>query len=133
MLARPRLGDNLAGRGNPAFKRATVGNCGPGTVLGGYTLVTASSLEAAAALPPGSTRVVVLLDDEDGGTRLTLRHDDLATRELHNAHQAAWETYLHRLAIRAAGGDPGPEPRNHLAHSRGIGEESLVVDGYFGA
>jgi hypothetical protein len=50
MLARPRLGDNLAGRGNPGFKRATVGNCGPGTVLGGYTLVTADSLEAAAAL-----------------------------------------------------------------------------------
>jgi hypothetical protein len=45
-----QLGGNLADRGNPAFKQTTVGNCGPGTVLGGYTLVTASSLETAAAL-----------------------------------------------------------------------------------
>jgi uncharacterized protein YndB with AHSA1/START domain len=61
-------------------------------------------------LPPGSTRVEVTLDADDGGTRLTLRHHDLATTELRNAHQVAWETYLHRLAIRAAGGDPGPDP-----------------------
>lgn len=62
------------------------------------------------ALPPGSTRVEVILQAEDGGTRLTLRHHDLTTTELRNAHQVAWETYLHRLAIRAAGGDPGPDP-----------------------
>jgi len=62
------------------------------------------------ALPPGSTRVVVTLDDEDGGTRLTLHHHELATSELSQAHQVAWETYLNRLRIRAAGGDPGPEP-----------------------
>jgi uncharacterized protein YndB with AHSA1/START domain len=61
-------------------------------------------------LPPGSTRVEVTLDAGDGGTRLTLRHHDLPTKELQDAHQAAWETYLHRLAIRAAGGDPGPDP-----------------------
>jgi uncharacterized protein YndB with AHSA1/START domain len=61
-------------------------------------------------LPPGSTRVEVTLDDADGGTRLTLLHHDLPTSELRDAHQVAWETYLHRLAIRAAGGDPGPEP-----------------------
>jgi uncharacterized protein YndB with AHSA1/START domain len=62
------------------------------------------------ALPPGSTRVVVTLDDEDGGTRLTLHHDELATSDLVQAHQVAWETYLGRLRIRAAGGDPGPDP-----------------------
>jgi uncharacterized protein YndB with AHSA1/START domain len=62
------------------------------------------------ALPPGSTRVEVILQAEDGGTHLTLRHHDLATTELRNAHRVAWETYLHRLAIRAAGGDPGPDP-----------------------
>ena len=45
-----RLGDHLADRGNPAFTRTTVGNRGPGTVLGGYTLVTAESLDEAAAL-----------------------------------------------------------------------------------
>jgi uncharacterized protein YndB with AHSA1/START domain len=63
-----------------------------------------------SALPPGSTRVEVTLHGGDGGTRLTLRHHDLATKELRDAHQVAWETYLHRLAIRAAGGDPGPDP-----------------------
>jgi uncharacterized protein YndB with AHSA1/START domain len=63
-----------------------------------------------SALPPGSTRVEVTLQAEPGGTRLTLRHHDLATTELRHAHQVAWETYLHRLAIRAAGGDPGLDP-----------------------
>lgn len=53
----------------------------------------------------GSARVAVTPDDEDDGTR----HHDLTTRELRDAHQAAWETYLRRLCIRA-GGDPGPEP-----------------------
>ena len=52
----------------------------------------------------------VTLEPGDGGTRLTLRHHDLTTKELRDAHQVARETYLHRLAIRAAGGDPGPEP-----------------------
>ena len=45
-----RLGGHLADRGNPAFTRTTAGNCGPGTVLGGYTLITAGTLEEAAAL-----------------------------------------------------------------------------------
>jgi uncharacterized protein YndB with AHSA1/START domain len=61
-------------------------------------------------LPPGSTLVEVTLDADNGGTRLTLRHHDLATSELRDAHQVAWDTYLHRLAIRAAGADPGPDP-----------------------
>lgn len=44
------LGDHLADRGNPAFTRTTAGNAGPGTMLGGYTLITADSLDEAAAL-----------------------------------------------------------------------------------
>lgn len=62
------------------------------------------------ALPPGSTRVVVTFDEDDGGTRLTLRHHDLPTDELRAAHRVAWETYLDRLGIRVADGDPGPDP-----------------------
>ncbi len=61
-------------------------------------------------LEPGSTRVVVTLQEEEGGTRLTLRHHDLPTGELRDAHRVAWQTYVQRLAIRAAGGDPGPDP-----------------------
>ena len=45
-----QLGSHLEDRGNPAFTRTTLGNCGPGTLLGGYTMITASTLDAAAAL-----------------------------------------------------------------------------------
>jgi len=231
------LGASLEDRGNPAFDRRTLGNCGPDTVLGGYTLLTAPGLEAAAALaaghplltrgggveigeltplnlgsqaagsgtpavavsvhiaappqrvfgyltdaaryvewmgceallepvpggvyrvamrdgfaaagtfteveparriaftwgwdgeeaaqrvlhagarqgggvPAGSTRVVVTLDEDGGGTRLALRHDGLPSPELRDAHQAAWQAYLGRLAVVAAGGDPGPDPHS---------------------
>jgi len=61
-------------------------------------------------LPAGSTRVAIGLDADQGGTWLTLRHHDLPTRELRDAHQHAWQTYIGRLVIRAAGGDPGPDP-----------------------
>jgi uncharacterized protein YndB with AHSA1/START domain len=61
---------------------------------------------------PGSTRVVVTLAAEDGGTRLDLQHHDLPTAELRDAHREAWEAYLARLSIRAAGGDPGPDPHS---------------------
>jgi uncharacterized protein YndB with AHSA1/START domain len=65
---------------------------------------------SAAAMPAGSTRVTITLDDEDGGTRLVLRHENLPGDELRAAHDVAWNTYLPRLAVVAAGGDPGPDP-----------------------
>ena len=67
---------------------------------------------AANAMPAGSTRVTVTLIPADGGTRLTLRHDDLPSTELRDGHQIAWETYLPRLVIAASGGDPGPDPHS---------------------
>ncbi len=63
-------------------------------------------------MPAGSTRVTVTLDAADSGTRLTLRHDDLPNDELRDGHRVAWQTYLPRLVIRAAGGDPGPDPHS---------------------
>jgi uncharacterized protein YndB with AHSA1/START domain len=65
---------------------------------------------SAGAMPAGSTRVTVTLQDENGGTRLTLRHEDLPSEELRAGHEVAWNTYLPRLAVAAAGGDPGPDP-----------------------
>jgi len=65
-----------------------------------------------SAMPAGSTRVTVMLDGEGGGTSLTLRHENLPNPELRDGHQVAWDTYLRRLAIRAAGGDPGPDPHS---------------------
>jgi uncharacterized protein YndB with AHSA1/START domain len=65
---------------------------------------------ASGAMPTGSTRVAVTLTDDDGGTRVTLRHENLPSEELRAAHDVAWNTYLPRLAVVAAGGDPGPDP-----------------------
>lgn len=64
----------------------------------------------ASAMPAGSTRVAVTLRAEDGGTRLTLRHENLPSDSLREGHEIAWNTYLQRLAIRASGGDPGADP-----------------------
>lgn len=66
----------------------------------------------ASAMPAGSTLVTVTLAAQDDGTRLTLRHEDLPGPELTQGHQVAWETYLDRLVIRVAGGDPGPDPHS---------------------
>jgi uncharacterized protein YndB with AHSA1/START domain len=45
-----QLGSHLEDRGNPAFTRATLGNCGPDTTLGGYSIITADTLESAVTL-----------------------------------------------------------------------------------
>ena len=59
---------------------------------------------------PGSTRVEVTLAAEDGGTRVVLRHYDLPDDEARGQHRVGWQLYLRRLAARASGGDPGPDP-----------------------
>jgi uncharacterized protein YndB with AHSA1/START domain len=74
---------------------------------------------AAGAMLSGSTRVTVTLAEAGAGTRLELRHDNLPTPELVAAHQAAWETYLPRLAIVLAGRDPGPDPHSPGENSPG--------------
>ena len=48
-----QLGARLKDRGNVAFRASAVGDCGPATRLGGYSLIRASSLEEAAALARG--------------------------------------------------------------------------------
>ena len=44
------MGESLAGIGNPVIESAELGNCGPGTRLGGYSFVTAGDLESAVAI-----------------------------------------------------------------------------------
>jgi hypothetical protein len=51
------LGDQLASRGKPVFERSELGNCGPGTRLGGYSLITAPDLETAITLAKGCPAV----------------------------------------------------------------------------
>ena len=53
------MGDHLADLGKPGIESAAVGNCGPGTRLGGYSLITADDLDAALTVAkgcPGLTR-----------------------------------------------------------------------------
>jgi len=66
----------------------------------------------AGAMPAGSTRVTVTLLEEDGGTRLVLRHENLPSESLREGHDIAWNTYLPRLVLCAAGGDPGADPHS---------------------
>ena len=59
--------------------------------------------------PPGSSLVEIDLVEEPGGTRVKLTHSGLADREICDSHEKGWTHYLGRLAITAAGGDPGPD------------------------
>ena len=45
-----QLGSHVVDHGNPIFARTTLGNTDGGTVLGGYSLISAESLDAATAL-----------------------------------------------------------------------------------
>lgn len=62
-----------------------------------------------AVTEPGTSRVEVLLEAAGEETNLRLIHTDLATAESAEKHGHGWRHYLDRLAIAAAGGDPGPD------------------------
>jgi hypothetical protein len=47
------MGSSVVDRGNPIFASTTLGTAGADTKLGGYSLVSADDLEAAAALAKG--------------------------------------------------------------------------------
>ena len=50
------------------------------------------------------------LAPEGEGTRLLFTHRDLPTKESAESHSLGWDHYHERLAVAAAGGDPGPDP-----------------------
>lgn len=62
------------------------------------------------ALPPQSTEVEVTLTPEGEETVLRLTHRRLPAAAATDFHRAGWDAYLPRLAVAAAGGDPGPDP-----------------------
>jgi uncharacterized protein YndB with AHSA1/START domain len=64
----------------------------------------------AMGVPPGSTKVAIDLAPRDRGTLLTFVHSGLPAPQV-EPHTDGWTHYLGRLAIAAAGGDPGPDPR----------------------
>src|ERR1700704_4802033 len=62
-------------------------------------------------VPPGSSLVEIDLIDRGGGTLLRMTHSGLPDAEACANHERGWAHYLGRLAVAAAGGDPGPDPR----------------------
>jgi uncharacterized protein YndB with AHSA1/START domain len=67
--------------------------------------------------PPGSSTVEVELLPDGEATIVRLTHRLPA--ELAHFHAMGWENYLGRLAIVAAGGDPGPDPFLEFVESMG--------------
>jgi uncharacterized protein YndB with AHSA1/START domain len=65
--------------------------------------------EGSEAVPPGSSLVEIDLVDRDGGTLLQMTHSGLPDEAQCAAHARGWTHYLGRLAIAAAGGDPGTD------------------------
>jgi uncharacterized protein YndB with AHSA1/START domain len=61
-----------------------------------------------AVLLPGSTTVEITLRADGDATVVELVHRDLPPEEA-AGHGLGWEHYLPRLAVLAAGGDPGPD------------------------
>lgn len=59
-------------------------------------------------IPPGSTTVEITLQPEGDKTRVRLVHRGLPDDAVAD-HSGGWAHYLDRLAVRAPGGDPGPE------------------------
>jgi uncharacterized protein YndB with AHSA1/START domain len=59
--------------------------------------------------PPGSSLIEIDLIDEGDGTLLRMTHSGLPDAEACASHEKGWAHYLGRLAVAAAGGDPGPD------------------------
>jgi uncharacterized protein YndB with AHSA1/START domain len=59
-------------------------------------------------ITPGSTTVEISLHPEGNKTLLRLVHRGLPDDAI-NDHTQGWQHYLERLAVRAGGGDPGPD------------------------
>jgi uncharacterized protein YndB with AHSA1/START domain len=60
-------------------------------------------------LPPGASTVEVTLTPARGGTLVQIVHRDLPEEQA-ASFARGWPHFLDRLAVTAAGGDPGPDP-----------------------
>jgi uncharacterized protein YndB with AHSA1/START domain len=65
--------------------------------------------EGNEGIPPGSSLIEIDLLEEAGGTLLRMTHSGLPDMEACANHEQGWTHYLGRLAVAAAGGDPGPD------------------------
>jgi uncharacterized protein YndB with AHSA1/START domain len=68
--------------------------------------------EAGSGSPvsPGSSTIEFELAAKGAGTLLHFRHSGLPSAEAAESHAHGWDHYFERLAVTAAGGDPGVDP-----------------------
>jgi uncharacterized protein YndB with AHSA1/START domain len=66
--------------------------------------------EGREEVPPGSSLIEIDLIERDGGTLLRMTHRDLPNEAQCASHAKGWAHYLARLAVAAAGQDPGADP-----------------------
>ena len=66
--------------------------------------------ESDETVPPGSSLIEIDLIDHDGGTLVRMTHSGLPNAERCAAHARGWAHYFGRLAMAAAGRDPGEDP-----------------------
>jgi uncharacterized protein YndB with AHSA1/START domain len=71
--------------------------------------------EGDEEVPPGSSLVEIDLIDRDGGTLLRMTHSGLPNAAKCAGHDKGWAHYLGRLAMAAAGQDPGSDRGPHDA------------------
>jgi uncharacterized protein YndB with AHSA1/START domain len=67
--------------------------------------------EGNEAVPPGSSLIEIDLIDQDGGTLLRFTQSGLPDATQCANHDRGWRHYVGRLAIAAAGGNPGVDRR----------------------
>jgi uncharacterized protein YndB with AHSA1/START domain len=66
--------------------------------------------DGSKTVPPGSSLIEVDLTPKNGSTIVRFSHSGLPPEEV-PGHREGWNHFLDRLAIAAAGGDPGPDSR----------------------
>jgi len=67
--------------------------------------------EGNEAVPPGSSLIEIDLIDQDGGTLLRFTQSGLPDATQCANHDRGWRHYVGRLAVAAAGGNPGVDRR----------------------
>ncbi len=65
-------------------------------------------------VPAGSSLIEIDLVEQEGGTLLRMTHSGLPDAETCAAHEQGWTHYLARLAVAAAGGDPGRDSHRKM-------------------
>jgi uncharacterized protein YndB with AHSA1/START domain len=73
-----------------------------------HRVVMSWGMAGSDDLPPGSSRVEITLTATKNGTALDLLHTGLPDTRA-QTHAKGWAHYLARLALAAAGSDPGPD------------------------